>query len=73
MQLCVTKLLQKAIVEQKEVGEIELKMHKPVWRSFAPLKCKIFSWLALRRRLWTSDRTIEDKDMGCRSAEACFS
>ncbi|XP_071678352.1 uncharacterized protein [Lolium perenne] len=31
-------------------------MAKPVWRSFAPLKCKIFGWLALRYRLWTSDR-----------------
>ncbi|XP_071677028.1 uncharacterized protein [Lolium perenne] len=27
-----------------------------VWRSGAPLKCKIFAWLALQRRLWTSDR-----------------
>jgi hypothetical protein len=30
-------------------------MAKPIWRSFAPLKCKIFGWLALRYRLWTSD------------------
>jgi hypothetical protein len=31
-------------------------MHKPLWGSFAPLKGKIFGWLALRYRLWTSDR-----------------
>lgn len=27
-----------------------------VWQSWAPLKCKIFAWLALKGRLWTSDR-----------------
>jgi hypothetical protein len=27
-----------------------------VWRSGTTLKCKIFAWLALQRRLWTSDR-----------------
>lgn len=27
-----------------------------IWRSWAPLKCKIFCWLALQHRLWTSDR-----------------
>lgn len=26
-----------------------------IWRCWAPLKCKIFGWLALQRRLWTSD------------------
>jgi hypothetical protein len=37
-------------------GRISWAMAKPIWRSFAPLKCKIFGWLALRYRLWTSDR-----------------
>jgi hypothetical protein len=37
-------------------GRISWEMAKPLWRSFAPLKCKIFGWLALRYRLWTSDR-----------------
>ena len=27
-----------------------------IWRSWAPLKCKIFAWLASQYRLWTSDR-----------------
>jgi hypothetical protein len=31
-------------------------MHKMVWKSFAPLKCKIFIWQALRYMLWTADR-----------------
>ena len=30
--------------------------HKLVWKTWAPLKIKIFLWLALRRRHWTGDR-----------------
>lgn len=29
-----------------------------IWRSWAPLKCKIFAWLAAQHRLWTSDRRV---------------
>jgi hypothetical protein len=51
-------------------GGIEFNMHGPLWKSFAPLKCKIFTWLALRNRLWTSDRRwrhgLQDH------SEACF-
>jgi hypothetical protein len=31
-------------------------MHRPLGSSFAAPKCKIFVWLALRYRLWTSGR-----------------
>jgi hypothetical protein len=37
-------------------GRSTVAFYKPIWRSFAPLKCKIFCWLALKHRLWTSDR-----------------
>lgn len=37
-------------------GGIRWAMSKPVWGSFAPMKCKVFAWLTLRYRLWTSDR-----------------
>jgi hypothetical protein len=30
--------------------------HSLVWKAWAPLKVKIFLWLALRRRHWTTDR-----------------
>uniref|UniRef100_A0ACD5XAR4 Uncharacterized protein n=1 Tax=Avena sativa TaxID=4498 RepID=A0ACD5XAR4_AVESA len=44
-------------------------MHKPIWRSFAPTKCKIFSWLALKKRIWTSDRRykhgMQDRPSAC--------
>jgi hypothetical protein len=45
-----------AIYDMLCQGRITWAMAKPIWRSFAPLKCKIFGWLALRYRLWTSDR-----------------
>jgi hypothetical protein len=37
-------------------GNITWQMAGPIWRCFAPLKCKIFGWLAIKYRLWTSDR-----------------
>jgi mannosylglycoprotein endo-beta-mannosidase len=37
-------------------GSTSWSMSSPVWKSFAPVKCKIFIWLALKYRLWTSDR-----------------
>jgi hypothetical protein len=37
-------------------GSVRWSMSRPVWGSFAPMKCKIFAWLALKYRLWTSDR-----------------
>ena len=27
-----------------------------IWQSKAPLRCRFFSWLALKNRCWTSDR-----------------
>jgi hypothetical protein len=30
--------------------------HEQVWKPRVPLKCKIFTWLALRDRLWTAER-----------------
>jgi hypothetical protein len=33
------------------MGQEEFSMHNAIWNSFAPLKCKIFAWLALRYRL----------------------
>jgi hypothetical protein len=37
-------------------GNTSWSMAMLVWRSFAPMKCKSFSWLALRYGLWTSNR-----------------
>lgn len=38
------------------VGTSLFACNEALWRSWAPLKCKIFTWLAIRRRCWTADR-----------------
>nr|XP_051201783.1 uncharacterized protein LOC127315326 [Lolium perenne] len=51
------------------LGQEEFSMYKPIWHSFAPPKCKNFVWLALRYRLWTSDRRhrhgLQDRSAAC--------
>jgi hypothetical protein len=37
-------------------GSTQFNMYEAIWKSFAPPKGKIFAWLAVRYRLWTSDR-----------------
>jgi glutaredoxin len=37
-------------------GRTRFPMATLIWRSFAPLKCTIFGWLAVQYKLWTSDR-----------------
>ncbi|XP_073360400.1 uncharacterized protein [Aegilops tauschii subsp. strangulata] len=40
-----------------------------IWRSWAPLCCKIFAWLMVQYRLWTSDRRarhgLQDEPSAC--------
>lgn len=40
-----------------------------IWRSYAPLKLKIFAWLATQHRIWTSDRRahhgLQDHPSAC--------
>jgi hypothetical protein len=31
---------------------------KTIWKTWAPTKCKIHIWLAMRRRIWTVDRML---------------
>ena len=39
-------------------GPIRLGCAKGLWKCWAPLGCRLFMWLALQRRLWTSDRRL---------------
>jgi hypothetical protein len=32
------------------------ELWKRIWKTWAPNKCKMFMWLAVRNRCWTSDR-----------------
>lgn len=46
----------KSAYERLFVGGIEFEPHKRLWRSWAPLKAKLFLWLAYWNRCWTADR-----------------
>lgn len=37
-------------------GSIGFKHWRRIWKSWAPPKCKMFLWLAARKRCWTADR-----------------
>lgn len=37
-------------------GSITFEPWKRIWKSWAPGKCKLFLWLAIRNRCWTADR-----------------
>ena len=51
------------------VGHTRSPMATCVWRSWAPLKCKLFAWLAMQHRIWTSDRRarhgLQDETSAC--------
>jgi hypothetical protein len=51
------------------LGSVRWSMSKPVWDFFSPMKCKMFAWLALKYRLWTSDRKarhgLQDRPDAC--------
>ena len=36
-------------------GAIQFRGHNLIWKTWAPLRVKIFLWLAFRRRHWTGD------------------
>ncbi|WVZ82995.1 hypothetical protein U9M48_030188 [Paspalum notatum var. saurae] len=38
------------------LGAIKFGPWKRIWKSWAPLRCKFFIWLALKNRCWTADR-----------------
>ena len=37
-------------------GAIPFEHWRRLWKSWAPSKCKVFLWLAIRNRCWTADR-----------------
>ena len=50
-------------------GLIKFKGHHLVWKTWAPLKVKIFLWLALWRCHWTGDRRLRH---GLEAREMCY-
>lgn len=39
-------------------GAIKVSFASWIWKCWAPLACKIFLWLAIQYRIWTSDRRL---------------
>jgi len=37
-------------------GRIQFKGATPIWKAWAPMKVKFFTWLAVKGRIWTADR-----------------
>ncbi|XP_066333406.1 uncharacterized protein [Miscanthus floridulus] len=46
----------KSTYEALFIGSIKFIPWKRIWKSWAPLRCKFFVWLAIKQRLWTADR-----------------
>lgn len=38
------------------IGVIRFAPWKRIWKTWAPLRCKLFIWLAINNRCWTADR-----------------
>ena len=51
------------------VGSHTIPGCKRIWQTWAPLRVKLFLWLAMRRRLWTVDRRLRH---GLDAPEHCF-
>lgn len=51
------------------MGLVRSPMATCIWRSWAPLKCKIFAWLTVQYRLWASDKRarhgLQDEPSPC--------
>ena len=43
-------------LDQLMLGSFGFEPYKRLWKSWAPLRCKIFLWLAMLNRCWTADR-----------------
>lgn len=46
----------KSAYERFHTGAIAFEPYRRIWRTWAPLKAKVFLWLASWRRCWTADR-----------------
>jgi hypothetical protein len=46
----------KATYDRLHVGLIHMPAAEAIWKNGAPLKCKVFMWLTIQDRQWTSER-----------------
>jgi hypothetical protein len=59
----------KSAYEMLHACSEKFKGHHLIWKTWAPLKVKIFLWLAVHRRHWTSDRR---RRHGLEARELCY-
>lgn len=52
------------------LGSLVFPCAEAIWKARAPLKCKLFLWLAVHRRCWTADRL---QHRGLQNHSACVS
>lgn len=48
---------------------IQFRGHSLIWKTWAPLKVKIFLWLTFRQQHWTNDRRVRH---GMEAREECY-
>ena len=53
----------KSAYEAFFVGTIKFAPWRRIWRTWAPMKCRFFIWLAVLNRCWTAERLA--KVLGC--------
>ena len=59
----------KSAYNMLHTGAIKFRGHRLIWKTWAPLRVKIFLWLAFRRRHWTGDRRLRH---GLDAREQCY-
>jgi hypothetical protein len=59
----------KSAYKMLHTGSISFRGHTFIWKTWAPLKVKIFLWLSFRRLHWTNDRRARH---GLEAREECF-
>ena len=59
----------KSAYNMLHAGSTPLLGHKLIWKTWAPLRIKIFLWLAFKRRHWTWDRRTRH---GLEARELCY-
>jgi hypothetical protein len=59
----------KSAYNKLHTGAITFRGHALIWKTWAPLRVKIFLWLAFKRKHWTNDRRARH---GLQAHEECF-
>jgi len=59
----------KSAYNMLHIGSITMPGHRLIWKTWAPLRVKIFLWLAMKCRHWTADRRARH---GLEARELCY-